>query len=484
MAKSSSNNDPCSRAIQIIEALPASQCLSDTLIPRELYQAMFLLNTEPKQSHGGPIWLIQMWAYSYFPSIAPEFHPTTVPWSYEEAWMHARFPKGKGVPSFPTCFKLFSESSRRRIPEEFLPFEAKKYGSEDFQKFSSQGLFRGDVAWGSCLQSRDLVVIRCPHASVEAYCPSLVARQFGLVQLLPVSTTWTKNTDWMAQALISKDEAKQISVLARERVINFTFIPFSPRSVASSLFFSCAGIEHIASYEAPKPLQQISLSGKKVTGDSSSQKLATTKVSSNLLITLVDIVTDRVVTHHAGLAEVAFDLRNQLMRCCQANLLQDEAFKKAKRSIQSQPPLLMLLTPLEQGVRTSAKRKSSEVEEEVKPIASPKGAKTSGRKLIKTAAKKPSAKKVKVVEVVLDPPILEVESLDEDLDDATTLSELTRKVDEQKQVLSGLIEALEAEDRAIAKKKFDKLAPAAVLQAKTQAEDAAKLVAAFKAKSE
>jgi SMC interacting uncharacterized protein involved in chromosome segregation len=71
-------------------------------------------------------------------------------------------------------------------------------------------------------------------------------------------------------------------------------------------------------------------------------------------------------------------------------------------------------------------------------------------------------------------------------DDATTLSELTRKVDEQKQVLSGLIEAQEAEDRALAKKykeakKFAKLA-AAVLQAKTQAEDAAKLAAAFKAK--
>ena len=34
MAKSSSNSDPCSRAIQIIEALPASQRLTDTLIPR------------------------------------------------------------------------------------------------------------------------------------------------------------------------------------------------------------------------------------------------------------------------------------------------------------------------------------------------------------------------------------------------------------------------------------------------------------------
>jgi hypothetical protein len=99
------------------------------------------------------------------------------------------------------------------------------------------------------------------------------------------------------------------------------------------LLLSGAGIEHIASYEAPKHLQQISPSGKKVTGDSSSQKLVIAEVSSDPLITLVDIVSDRVVAHHAGLAEVAFDLRNQLMRCCQANLLQDAAFEKAKGSI-------------------------------------------------------------------------------------------------------------------------------------------------------
>jgi hypothetical protein len=35
MAKSSSNNDPCSRAIQIIEALPASQRITGILIPCE-----------------------------------------------------------------------------------------------------------------------------------------------------------------------------------------------------------------------------------------------------------------------------------------------------------------------------------------------------------------------------------------------------------------------------------------------------------------
>jgi hypothetical protein len=40
-----------------------------------------------------------------------------------------------------------------------------------------------------------------------------------------------------------------------------------------------------------------------------------------------------------------------------------------------------------------------------------------------------------------DPSILEVEPLDENLDDVTTLSNLMKKVDKQKQVLNGIIEA-------------------------------------------
>ena len=156
--------------------LPIAWCLANgipvdlsSFLLGELYRSLFLLSTEPKQSYGGPVWLIQMWAYSYFPSIAPELHPTIEPWSYGEAWMHARYPKE--VPSYPTCFKLFGESSRKRSLEEFMLFEAKSYGSEDFQQFSSQGFFRGDAAWGACLQSRDLVVIRSINASVEAYWP-------------------------------------------------------------------------------------------------------------------------------------------------------------------------------------------------------------------------------------------------------------------------------------------------------------------------
>ncbi len=63
----------------------------------------------------------------------------------------------------------------------------------------------------------------------------------------------------------------------------------------------------MASYVTLQPLQQISNSGKKVGGDPSSQKFTTAKISSNPLISLVDIVIDRVTAYNAELAEVAFD---------------------------------------------------------------------------------------------------------------------------------------------------------------------------------
>uniref|UniRef100_A0A2N9GAK7 Aminotransferase-like plant mobile domain-containing protein n=1 Tax=Fagus sylvatica TaxID=28930 RepID=A0A2N9GAK7_FAGSY len=223
--------------------LPIAQCLANgtpidlsSFVLGELYRAMFLLSTEPKQSHGGHVWLMQMWSYSYFLSIAPELHHTIVPWSYGEAWMHTRYPEE--VPSYPTWFRLFSDSSRKRSPKDFMPFEAKMYGSEDFQKFSNQGFFKGDSAWGACLHSRDLVVIKATDAGIKAYCPSLVARQFGLVQLLPVPLTWTKNKDWDSTVSISKDEAQKVSTLARERVTNFAFTPFQVRPLSSSSFHS------------------------------------------------------------------------------------------------------------------------------------------------------------------------------------------------------------------------------------------------------
>jgi hypothetical protein len=68
-----------------------------------------------------------------------------------------------------------------------------------------------------------------------------------------------------------------------------------------------------------------------------------------------------------------------------------------------------------------------------------------------------------------------VEPLDDELNDSTTLSNLMRKVDKQKQILSGVIEtqeALEAKDRLRAQKFKEAKQLAAAFQAKAQAEDA------------
>jgi hypothetical protein len=81
-------------------------------------------------------------------------------------------------------------------------------------------------------------------------------------------------------------------------------------------------MEHITSYMAPTPLQQVSSTGKKLIGcgDSSSQKHIVDKVSFDPLISLIDVATDRVNESTTQLAEMAYNLRNKLMVSCQASL--------------------------------------------------------------------------------------------------------------------------------------------------------------------
>ena len=193
------------------------------------------------------------------------------------------------------------------------------------------------------------------------------------------------------------------------------------------IFLSGAGFKHIASYVTPQPFQQISPSGKKISGDSSSQKFATAEVSSDPLISLVDMVTDRVIAYNAKLAELAFDLRNQLSR-------------KPKRASGFKLSFSDYQLLQSKGLVLQPNVKTLEVEE-VDPAASTKGAKPSSKKLIKTMAKKCTAKKLRAVEVTPDISIIEIELLDKELDDATTLSALIKDVNEQKQILGGIIKA-------------------------------------------
>ena len=43
-----------------------------------VHRSMFLFTTEPKDSIGGPLWFIQLWAYAYFPQLAPKPDPSVL----------------------------------------------------------------------------------------------------------------------------------------------------------------------------------------------------------------------------------------------------------------------------------------------------------------------------------------------------------------------------------------------------------------------
>ena len=134
-------------------------------------------------------------------------------------------------------------------------------------------------------------------------------------------------------------------------------------------------------------------------------------------------------------------------------MLQNVAFKKAKEGLKLHAPILNLPASSEQGTRSLTKRKTPEVEE-VDPTASTIGAKPFGKKLIKTLAKKSTAKKPRDVEITPDTSIIKIEFLENELNDATILSTLIKSVNEQKQILGGIIEAqeaLETEDRRVAR---------------------------------
>lgn len=120
-------------------------------------------------------------------------------------------------------------------------------------------------------------------------------------------------------------------------------------------------------------------------------------------------------------------------------MLQNVAFLKAKEGLKLRVLAPQLPIVLEQGTRTSTKRKTPEVEE-VDSAVSTKDIKSSGKRLVKTVAKKTTSKKPNIVEVAPKASIEEAVSLVEDLDDTTTLSVLMREVDQKRQTQAELIE--------------------------------------------
>jgi hypothetical protein len=78
-----------------------------------VYRSMFLFTNEPKDSIGGPLWFIQLWAYAYFPQLAPKPNPSVLDRTSCYAHLFALSTyEPDHIPTFEDWFNLFSDKER------------------------------------------------------------------------------------------------------------------------------------------------------------------------------------------------------------------------------------------------------------------------------------------------------------------------------------------------------------------------------------
>lgn len=76
--------------------------------------------------------------------------------------------------------------------------------------------------WSSVLRSRDLIAAEPEYFGFEAYNPQLVARQFGLVQMLAIPYFLTRNDPWTSRGRFEEGRALQ------SKTLNTTSMSISP----------------------------------------------------------------------------------------------------------------------------------------------------------------------------------------------------------------------------------------------------------------
>ena len=89
---------------------------------------MFLVTTQPKNSIGGPLWFIQLWAYAYFPQLAPKPNPSIFSKCACYAHLFAlSVYEPNHIPHYGDWFNLFFDKERVRSAPNFHPFVEAKF---------------------------------------------------------------------------------------------------------------------------------------------------------------------------------------------------------------------------------------------------------------------------------------------------------------------------------------------------------------------
>lgn len=185
----------CSRSVQVTyEYFNLAIAIADgkilnfsSSILAFLYRCLYELVLDPTSSPFGPLWLLQLWLYLYFPHLRPQGHRLE---DLSEAPFCCRFvPSKVECSDFRTYFEFFYVDHPTSQPVftnvvERLPnrswFIVCQESNEPDPSYSS---FRR-VVWANCLVTRDLVVGFCPIEGFtkksklycELYAANLLAR--------------------------------------------------------------------------------------------------------------------------------------------------------------------------------------------------------------------------------------------------------------------------------------------------------------------
>ncbi|CAN1145233.1 hypothetical protein LINPERHAP2_LOCUS14571 [Linum perenne] len=195
------------------------------------------LGNGSKPTGSGPLWLIPLWVYAYFPKLWNGPLKVVNPSSYG-IYFSKVVPSGK---SFSHYFKFFYCMTK---VEDFAPFRSRLYGPTSFTNKFTQRPGIGDpraaayrryvLQWKSWISARDLFInIQGGKNTIyaEVYNPHYVARQFGLTQAWPVLLPSSSQLDAPSQRkILTNSDVDGLSRWQRKTMEGISFVCFTPKA--------------------------------------------------------------------------------------------------------------------------------------------------------------------------------------------------------------------------------------------------------------
>ncbi|KAK3024929.1 hypothetical protein RJ639_043244 [Escallonia herrerae] len=228
------------------------------LLLSHLYRGLHVVVEKGLKGFGGAFWVLQMWLHAYLPELAPMPAPN----STDEIYGY-RYARGEPKEhTFEKCFKLLYQDDRTN--RNFLPWKDRSLGPDWFRRSPSLTIVDADElaehsqVWASYLVARDLHfnLQASPSgkhkAGAEWYAPNQLARQFGLLQLVPLPPYHSVNEFFHARKkLASTSEVTSLQDKAHASLAAFgSLVPFS-ENPRSSNHFNSWWISYMAAARSP-----------------------------------------------------------------------------------------------------------------------------------------------------------------------------------------------------------------------------------------